>query len=892
MEAFGRCDFARDVACSGGSKMRWWFRRNRENDIERELSAHLELEAAEQRETQDVGEDESRYAARRALGNLTNFMEETRAVWRWAWFDALIADTRFAVRTFRKKPGLTALIVLILAIGTGANTAIFSVVNAVLIKPLPYRDARQIMTVWNYNRQRGFNTEHVSFPDYVDWRTRNHVFSEMAASVDEMYTLTGRGTPVPLIAYSFSSNFFHVLGVTLFLGRTFLPQEEHAGNERVAVLSYRLWQTRFGGSRNVVGETAILDGVPHTVIGVMPEGVTYPGNTELWTPLVVRPEAATTRGERFLRVAARLRPGVTQQRATADMNAIAQELAHEYPATNKDVGAANLISLRQMISGDIRSSLLVLMCAASFVLLIACANVANLLLVRGMGRRGEIAIRKAIGAPRGRLLRQLLTESILLASAGALCGVALALALVKSLLALFPENIANVSIPHLDRVPINGVVLGFALVVCFLTGLLFGLLPAFNLIRSDTSEALKESSRKMAGTVSSGRVRSILTGVEVAISVVLLIAAGLMLKSFVNLMSGNLGINPNHVLTMRLVLPADSYFKNSNPAKLLPFSDDLLTKLQSLPGVQSAATVTFLPLSGWRGSRPVVRSSKTLASPAVSMWSSITPNYFRTMQIRVLVGRVFDQRDKGGSTPVAVVSESLAKRLFPRGDAIGQSVDAAFNTPLQIVGIVGDVHHLGIASDLKQEIYVPFAQFPFPLLCVAIRTQGDPMMLARDVESQVWKLDKNQAVSFLMPLVDLASESVSMQRVVGILLGVFAGLALMLAAVGIYAVISFSTAQRTQEIGVRLALGAKATDVFTMIAGQAMLPVSVGLTVGLVASVGLVHFLAGLLYAVRPLDPGVFVGTALVLGGAAALASYVPARRATRIDPMTALRYE
>lgn len=872
--------------------MNWWSRRNRQKDIERELSTHLELEAAEQREIPHASEEDARYAARRALGNLTNIIEDTRAVWRWAWLDALIADTRFAVRTFSRKPVLTVLIVLILALGTGANTAIFSLVNAVLIKPLPYRDARQIMTVWNYNRQRGFDTEMVSVPDYRDWRARNHVFSEMAASTDEMYTLTGRGTPAPLIAYSFSANFFHVLGVNPLLGRTFSPMEEHAGNDRVAVLSYRLWQTRFGGDRNVIGQTAVLDGTPYAVIGVMPEGITYPGTTELWTPLVIRPDAAANRGERFLRVLARLGSGVTQQRATSDMNAIAEQLAREYPATNKDIPAANLISLRQAVSGDIRLPLLVLMCAVGFVLLIACANVANLLLVHGMGRRGEVAIRKAIGAPRWRLLRQFLTESILLSFIGGLCGVALAAAIVRSLLALFPENIANVSIPHLERVPVDGVVLGFGLVVCFSTGLLFGLLPALDLMRSDSSEALKESSRKMSGAVSSGRVRSVLIGVEVAVSVVLLIAAGLMLKSFVRLMTGNLGINPDHVLTMRLVLPADIYFKNSSPAKLLPFSDELLARLQSLRGVRSAATVTFLPLSGWRGSRPVARTGNTSTRPAISMWSSVTPDYFRTMQIRVVEGRIFDPHDKGGSTPVAVISESLAKRLFPRGDVIGKSVNAAFNTPLQIVGIVGDVRHLGMTSDFTSEIYVPFAQFPFPLLGVAIRTQGDPAKLARDVENQVWALDKNQAVSFLMPLEDLASESVSTPRVLGVLLATFAGLALMLAAVGIYAVVSFSAVQRTHEIGIRLALGARAADVLAMMAGQSMLPVSAGLLGGVIAAVGLVQFLASLLYGVRALDPGVFIGVAVVLSGAAALASYVPARRVSRIDPMIALRYE
>ena len=549
------------------------------NEIERELQAHLDLEAAEQH---DLGatEEQARYAARRALGNMTTVMENTRAVWTRQWLEDLMADLRFAVRTFGRKPGATVLIILILALGTGANTAIFSLVNTVLIKPLPYRDAGRVMTVWNFDRQRGFNTEQVSPPDYADWRERNRVFSEMAASSDEMYTLTARGTPIPLTAYSFSSNFFHVLGATPLLGRTFSPEEEHAGKDRVAILSYRLWRTSFGGARNVIGQTALLDGVPHTIIGVMPRGVDYPGATELWTPLVIRPESAANRGNRFLRVLARLRPGVTEQQAVSDMIAIARQLSRQYPVTNKDVDAVNLISLRQAISCDIRSPLLLLMGAVGFVLLIACANVANLLQVRAVSRRGEIAVRHALGAARQRLLRQFLAESLLLAFAGALCGVGLAFACVQTLLVLFPQNVANLNIPRVERIPIDGFVLSFALLVCLATGLLFGLLPALELMRSDIVPSLKESSRKVVGTHLSLRMRTILTGVEIAVSVVLLVAAGLMLKSFVHLVRGNLGINPNHLLTLRLVLPADKY---SSGSKLLPFSDQLLVNLRSLP---------------------------------------------------------------------------------------------------------------------------------------------------------------------------------------------------------------------------------------------------------------------------------------------------------------------
>lgn len=872
--------------------MRWRLRSNRQNNLERELRAHLELETAEQQDGKHLPEDEARYTARRAFGNVTQVMEDARAVWTRRWLEDLIADLRFAARTFRRRPGLTALIILILALGTGANTAIFSLVSAALINPLPYRDAARIMMVWSYNRQRGLATEQVSAPDYADWRVRNHVFSEMAASTDEMYTLTGRGTAVPLVAYSFSSNFFQVLGVTPFLGRAFSASEEHAGNDQVAILSYRLWQTLFGGDRNVVGQTAILDGVPYSVIGVMPQGVTYPGTTELWTPLVIRSDSAINRSDRFLRVVARLRPGVTRDQAASEMNMIAAQLARKYPATNKETDATNLVSLRQAISGDVRSPLLLLMCAVGFVLLIACANVANLLLVRGVGRRGEIAIRAAIGAARLRLLRQFLTESLLLASAAAACGVALAFACVQSLVPLFPQHLANVSIPHIERVPIDASVMSFALLICFATVLLFGLLPALELLRSDAGGSLKESSRKMAGTVSGGRLRNLLTGLEVAVSVVLLVAAGLMLKSFAYLIGGNLGINPQHVLTMRLVLPADKYFKNSNPTKLLPFSDQLLARLQGLPGVRTAATVTFLPLSGWRGSRSIIRRGETAANAPKSLWSSITPDYFWTMQIPLLAGRAFDRHDISGSTPVAIISESLAKRVFPHGDAIGQIVNAEFAKPLRIVGVVGDVHHLGMTSDATSEIYVPFAQAPFPLLCVAIRTVSDPLSLADEVKKQVWALDGNQAVSFLMPLTELASESLSTQRVLSFLSAVFAGLALLMAAVGIYAVVSFGAVQRTQEIGVRLALGAEAGDVLVLIAGQAAAPVLLGLAAGLAAALGLMRLLAGLLYGVHPLDATVFIAVGLVLIGSAAVAAYMPARRATRVDPMLALRYE
>jgi predicted permease len=868
--------------------MNWWFRKSRRNEIERELLNHLELEAAEQR-SEGRQSDEATYAARRALGNFTRIAEDARAVWTLRWLEEGIADLRFALRISWRRPGVTALIIAILALGVDANTAIFSVVSAVLLKPLPYRNADRLVTVWGNNRQRASATDPLSPLDYQDWRTRNHVFSEMAASVDEMYTLTGRGNPAPLLAYSFSANFFHVLGVSPLLGRTFSPAEEHAGEDHVAILSYHLWQTRFAGDPNVIGQTAVLDEIPHTIIGVMPEGVTYPGQTELWTPLVFRPDSMKDRNDRFLRVLAKLRPGVTQEQAAADMNAIAAQLTREHPATNKDIQSANLISLRNAISGDIRAPLLLLMCAAGFVLLIACANVANLLLLRGVARRAEIATRTAIGAGYGRLLRQLLAESLLLSSLASLCGLGLAFACVRMLLPFFPRNVANLEIPQLDRILIDGPVLLFALLAGFVTASLFGILPALELQRFRASSFLKESSRKLTGDRSSSRARTLLTALEVAVSVLLLIAAGLMLKSFAHLMRGNLGLNPDHLLTLRLVLPADKY---PNGAKLLPFSDALLSQLNNLPGVRSAAATIFLPLSGWSGSRPITRIGDTKQAVVSSMWSSVTSDYFRTMQIALVAGRAFDSHDRQGSVPVAVLSKSLAHRLFPRGDALGKVLNASLSAPVQVIGIVDDVHHQGMTSDATSQLYLSFAQFPYSLLCIAVRTVNDPMALATQVENAVWSLDKNQAISFLMPMSTLASETVSTPRVLAFLLGVFAALALLMAVVGIYGVVSFGAAQRIREVGVRIAMGATSRDILLLIAGQAALPITLGLLIGIAASFAMVRLLAAFLYGVEPIDGAVFLLVPVAILSSAALASYIPASKAMRIDPTAALRYE
>jgi putative ABC transport system permease protein len=811
---------------------------------------------------------------------------------RVSYIENLLQDVRYGLRILVKNPRFTAVAVLTLALGSGANTAIFSVVNTVLLRPLPYKDADRLVTVWGRDRARGYDTDLVSPLDFADWRAQNHLFSSMAASTDVQYTLTGVGEPAVIVAYSFSADFFHVLGVAPLLGRTFLPEDEQPGRNNVAVLSYSLWQSRFGGRQDLVGKNISLDGAPYTVVGIMPPGFQYPTFTQLWTPLTILNEAANDRAYRYLRVMARLKPGVTIRQAQIEMNAIARRLALEYPKTNKDEDATNIISLRQMLSGDIRPALLVLACAVGFVLLIACANVANLLLARAAGRQKEVAVRAALGASRSRLVRQLLTESVLLGVAGGALGFLLAFWCVGALLPMFPPTLFNISIPHLDKIPIDGWVLGFALSVSLLTGVIFGLVPALQAGRANTNESLKESSRSLTGSAQDRRFRSALVVAEVALSVMLLAAAGLTLKSFLHLLGSNLGFNPQNVLTMRVLLPSYRYKED---AQQLAFSNQALERIRSLPGVQSAGTVTFLPLSGWWGSRQVRLAGQSAGptQPPSVLWSSVTPVYFQALSIPLLSGRLFTDQDTRGARAVAIVSKSLALQLAPNADPVGKQIDVeGLKGTIEVVGVVGDVHQLGITSELTAEVYLPFAQDPTPLICFAIRTASDPLNLAKAAERAVWAVDKDQSIGYIMRMDELASESLAPQRVVTLLLGSFAAMALLLAALGIYAVIAYSVAQRTHEIGIRMALGARPTDILKLVVGQGLGLALAGGALGLAGSFGLTRFLSSLLCGVRPSDPLVFVAVSALLAGVALLASFIPARRATKVDPMVALRYE
>jgi len=800
-------------------------------------------------------------------------------------------DIRYGLRTLRKDLAFSSIAILTLALGIGANTSIFSLVSTVLLRPLPYKDAGRLVTVWSYNHARGYDTDLVSPLDFQDWKTQNHVFESMGASTDVTYTLTGLGEPSLIIGYAFSADYFHALGVAPLLGRTFLAEEEQPGKNHVAVLSYSFWRNHFGANQDAVGKNITLDGEPYTVVGVMPPGFQYPPSTDLWTPYSVLPEAAVDRGYRYLRIMARLRPGVSIEQAQAEMNAIAARLCREYPKTNEDEDATNLVSLRQMLSGDIRPALLVLLCAVGFVLLIACANVANLLLARAANRQKEVAVRSALGADRWTLVRQFLTESLLLGLAAGALGVLLASWCTGVLVHMFPPMIFNLSIPHVDKIPIDGWVLGFALLLSLLTSIVFGLAPALQ-VCSANSEALKESGRGLLIGAQGRRFRNALVIAEIALSLILLSAAGLTFRTFVNLLRGDLGFAPDHVLTLR-VLPPTSKYKTD--AQQIAFGDQMLERIQSLPGVKAVGSVTFLPLSGWEGRRSVALAGQSLPENQrpVAMWSSVTPDYFRAMGIALLKGRGFTKQDRHSAPQVAILSKSLAARLLPNANPIGQRIDVdGVQGLVEIVGVVGDVHQLGMTSETLSELYFSYAQFPAPILCFAVRTTEDPSSIAASLRRAIWSVDKDQAISFVMTMDQLASESLAPQRMIMLILSAFGGMALLMTAIGVYGIIANSVARRTQEFGIRMALGARSADVLGLVVKQGLSLILPGVLIGLAGAVGLMRFLASLLYGVRPLDPLTLTLVAVAMIAVALLASYIPARRATRVDPMEALRYE
>ena len=809
----------------------------------------------------------------------------------------LLHNIRYAFRQLRKSPGFAVVAVLTLALGIGANTAIFSVVNTVLLRPMPYKDADHLVTIWGENKPRGYDLDLVSSLDYADWKSQSGSFESMGAATDAMYTLTGAGEPASLVGYQFSPDYFDVLGVPALLGRTFAHDEEQPGKNQVVVLSYRLWKTRFDGDRSAIGRTAVLDGKPYTVVGVMPASFQYPPGTELWTPLVVNPDFAKDRGTRWLRVMARRKSGLTMQQAATEMSTIASRLAREYPGTNKDQGA-RLVPLRELTSGDARPALLVLLGSVGLVLLIACSNLANLLLSRAIGRRREIAVRTALGASRWRIVGQLLTESLLLSLTGAALGILIAYWAANALVGMFPSTISNLSLPRIESIPIDGWVLGFALLASIVTGAIFGLAPALLASHVGASESLKEAGRSGSSGVTGKRFRNAVVVFEMAMALTLLLAAGLMTKSLVRLVSADLGFRSDHVLSFRVILPKYRY---ADDAQRILFHNDALKRIQSLPSVNAAGTVTFLPLSGWWGTREVSvaeRPPQTGLKNPFPVWSAVSPGYFRALRIPLLKGREFAERDTSSSPGVAILSAGLAKTLWLNEDPIGKQVLVqGSDKPKEVIGVVGDVHQLGIAnpgenSDPTSEVYLPYGQVPAPVLGFVVRSAANPLDLVNAVRHEILQVDKEQPISFVESMDQLASESIALPRASMILLAVFAGMALVLTAIGVYGVLSYSAGQRTQEIGVRIALGAERRDVLRLVIAEGIRLTIVGVMIGIVGAISFARLLGSLLYGVKSNDPAILVAVPILLASVALAASYIPARRASKVDPMVALRYE
>ena len=811
----------------------------------------------------------------------------------------LIQDVRYGLRVLVKNPGFTAVAVITLALGIGANTAVFSVVNAVLLTPLPYKDAGRLVVVWDRNPERGWYRNIVSAANFVDWRKQNHVFTQMAAiDPQRTFNLTGGGEPEEVWGEQVTTNLFSLLGVRPVLGRDFLPEEDKPGGPRVVILSYGVWQRRYGGDASLVGKQISLNNDSYTVVGIMPADFYFPPfwreliRVELWVPgLDLSNPVRTDHADVAL---ARLKPGVSPTQAQAEMDTIARGIQQQYP---EDKGwGVGLVALREQAVGDTRPALLVLFGAVGFVLLIACANVANLMLARATTREKEVAIRTALGAKRTRLIRQFLTESLVLATLGGALGLLLAAWSVQILVALSPKGALGLGGAGVDNVAISGGVLAFTIAAAVATGIAFGVAPALAVSKPDLNQSLKEGGRSSGDGSRRNRLRSALVVWEFALALVLLVGAGLMIKTLVRLGQVDLGFNPQNVLTMRIALLGSRY---KEPGAQAEFFKQLLERMKSLPGVRWASVSRGLPVEGWNGMGFVTEENPSPPpnEEPDANYLVIGPDYFRVMGIPLLEGRLFTDQDTNESARVVIVNEKLARKQWPGQDPIGRRLrmDGNNNSPwLTVVGVAGNVKTQWPYPEFLSELYVPYTQYPWLLSPrhLIVRTVSNPTGLATAIAHEVKALDKVQPVSDIRFLDQLVAEAVAQQRFAMVVLGAFASLALVLAAVGIYGVMAYSVTQRTHEIGLRMALGAQPGDVLSLVVGRGLILTLVGVGAGLAGALALTRFLSSLLYEVRPTDFGTFAAVSLLLIGVALLASYIPARRATKVDPMVALRYE
>jgi putative ABC transport system permease protein len=787
-----------------------------------------------------------------------------------------LPDVGHALRVAAHRPALSLVIVATLALGIGANTAIFSLLDTVLLRPVPYRDVDRLVRVVPV------------FPaHFFDWRPRARSFTAVAWSTDAVYNLTGGGPPEMLTGYRFSANMLDVLGVQPALGRGFRPEEDTPGAAHVAILSHKLWHRRFGGDPAVLGRALTLNGEPYTVVGIMPPGFAHPPSTEIWTPIALSPAAAAN-SQVLLRLVGRLEPDVTRDAAQQELGSLYADLARRFPGSSGRAPGVQPFDS----AGDAKPLVAILFAGVVFVLLIACANVANLLLADAVGRRRELAIRRALGATRARVARQMLTESMILALVGGAIGALITFWTRDTLVALFPTTIANLNLPRVERIDFGPRVLLFALLVSVGCGVLFGLLPAWNVGRAPVQDTLKEGDR---GGSAPRRTLAALVIAQVALSVVLLSGAVLMVQSFVRLQQQRLGFDADGVLSARLMLPRYRY---TTRASAVGFTRALIEQLHALPGVESVGVTNYLPLSGWWGNevfriegRPApARDEEPNADLRLA-----TEDYFRTMGIPLVAGRTFAAYDSADAPRVVVVNETLAKRYWPGENPVGRRIlidGGSEPVPHEVVGVLGDVKSFGLDEETHAELFHPYAQAPSALLGVVLRVGVDPAALAGPLRHAVWSIDPDQPVTYVMPMTDLAAESLAFRRNGMLLSGGFGLMALALAAMGIYGVLNYSVSRRTREIGVRMALGATRREVIALVMREGFAMIVIGLALGLGAALAVMRSMASVLYGVRPGDPLSYAIAVGVLVIVAVLATWLPARRATVVDPLTALRAE
>ena len=817
----------------------------------------------------------------------------------------LLQDIQYGLRSLLKTPGFTAIALIVLALGIGANTAIFTVVNAVLLRPLPYPDSDRLTMLWETNPRFkiGIDAVPVTHGNFMDWREQNTVFEHVSAMGVGRWNLTGSGEPERISGASVSANFFKLMGTEPALGRGFRDDEETPGAAKVVVISNVLWQQRFASDRNVIGTSMTLDGEPYTIIGVAPEGFNFPRSkelpyfvgvgtrTDLWRPMTLGDDfVKKSRANHQLCVMAKLKEGVTRARAQSEMTAIADRLERSYPDGNQGIGV-KVVPLNEQVVGNVRPALLILQGAVALVLLIACANVANLMLSRSAARRKEIAIRTALGATRAHIVRQLLTEATLLAMAAAVIGTLLSFWGVGAMLSLSRNTLARAY-----EISVDARVLGFTVGIAMLTSVLFGLIPALQSSRVNLGEALKEGSRGLAGGRVSNRIRSVLVVSEVALSLVLLIGSGLMIKSLAGLLKVDPGFKADQTVTMNIALIGSKY---PGAARQISFFQEVTHRVGSLPGVQSVGLISSAPLSGgvYAGGFSIEgRAATSETDDFVADRRMISAEYFNALAIPLLKGRAFTERDDPTSPGVVVVSESWARRFLPNEDPIEKRIKLGGRDStrpwLSIVGVAGDVRDTAIESEARPCVYIPYPQFPSSGMTLVVRTAVDPTQLIPAIRDEVWAVDKDQPVTDVKTMGEYVADSVSPRRSNAMLLTFFAAVALVLAAVGIYGVIAYSVSQRTQEIGIRLALGARRSDIIRLVVGNGLVLVLTGIVIGLAGAMALTRVLTSLLYGVSATDPVIFAGVSLGLVAVTLLASYIPARRAARVDPMIALRSE